>query len=172
MTGKRKGAGRGLASPRGPQPGVHLPSGDTGHVCVSPGGATASTDLREPAHWAPLPPSAGTWGALSPFAWFAGHIASSGHRTSSTGRCWARAASARPSRYRACRAWTGQEWEQAGGQMQPISPTSSHQCLQEATWKGLPGSLARLLHLGLLELVRGRAPTPGRPRTVYGGGCW
>lgn len=140
-------------------------------MCVPPGGATASTDLQVPAHWAPLPPSAGTWGAPSPCVWFAGHTASSGRRTSSTGRCWARAASARPSRYRACRAWTGQEWEQGGRRVQPISPPSSPQCLQEATWKGLPDSQASLLHLGLRELVRGRVPTPDKPRTL-GGGCW
>lgn len=74
-------------------------AGEVPPPCAFPGGAAALTRPRVPARWPHQPPSARTWVALSPFAWSAVHTVSSGPRTSSMGRCWARAASARPLRY-------------------------------------------------------------------------
>ena len=94
------GRGR-LGEGAGPRPGLPrgaLGQGPTCRRCVPPGGAAASTGPRAPAHWAPRPPSTRTWVAPSPSVWSAGRTASSGLQISSTGRCWARAASARPSR--------------------------------------------------------------------------
>lgn len=167
MAGRGKGAGlRPGLPPRGPRPGAHLLAAGTG--CVPPGGAAASTGPRAPARWAPRPPSARTWVAPSPSVWSAGRTASSDLRTSSTGRCWARAASARPSRYRARQAGMGL-WVGAGGQsvcdplvLHPPPTSVPRKPQQMGIW--LPDSLARaLLHLGLPELVRGRGLTIHRP---------
>lgn len=75
--------------------GCHLPMALGPHVPF-PGGAAVLTRPRVPAH---QPPTARTWVAPNPSEWSADHTASSGHLTSSMGRCWARAVSARPSRY-------------------------------------------------------------------------
>lgn len=126
-------------------------TGGTWHWCVSPGGAAASTGPRAPAPWAPRPPSARTWVAPSLSVWSAGRTASFGLRISSMGRCWAKAASARPSRYGACQGGRGPP----GGDLLALHPLPTS-VPRKPQWKGvwLPGSLARAcLPLGLLELA-------------------
>lgn len=151
------GCGR-LGEGAGPRPGLPegaLGQGPTCRRCVPPGGAAASTGPRAPARWAPRPPSARTWVAPSPSVWSAGRTASSGLRISSTGRCWARAALARPSRCGACQGGRGS----SGGDLLALHPLPTS-VPRKPHWKGvwLPDSLARArLPPGLVELAGGGA---------------